>query len=77
MYGRAIICINLVEQVEVLLNQFEWKSRDSPTETATPEKQSRRPDPQGLACEAAARAAHKTSRGRGYTHSVSALPVRW
>ena len=23
----------LVEQVEVLLSQFEWKSRDSPTET--------------------------------------------
>ena len=23
----------LVEQVEVLLSQFEWNSRDSPTET--------------------------------------------
>ena len=29
MYG---IC-NLVEQVEVLLSQFEWNSRDLPTET--------------------------------------------
>ena len=25
--------ICLVEQVEVLMNQFEWKKRDSPTET--------------------------------------------
>ena len=24
---------HIVEQVEVLLSQFEWKSRDSPTET--------------------------------------------
>ena len=31
------MCINIltlyIEQVEVLLSQFEWKSRDSPTET--------------------------------------------
>ena len=31
MYGN--ILLYLVEQVEVLLSQFEWKSRDSPTET--------------------------------------------
>ena len=31
MYG--IQYSYLVEQVEVLLSQFEWKSRDSPTET--------------------------------------------
>ena len=27
------VSIFLVEQVEVFLSQFEWKSRDSPTET--------------------------------------------
>ena len=31
MYG--CICINIVEQVEVLMSQLEWNSRDSPTET--------------------------------------------
>ena len=25
--------VNIVEQVEVLMSQFEWNSRDSPTET--------------------------------------------
>ena len=30
MYG---ICINILTLVDVLLSQFEWKSRDSPTET--------------------------------------------
>ena len=30
MYGNIL---TLYEQVEVLLSQFEWKSRDSPTET--------------------------------------------
>ena len=33
MYGISINILNLVEQVEVLLSQFEWNSRDSPTET--------------------------------------------
>ena len=28
-----MVLYQLVEQVEVLLSQFEWKSRDSPTET--------------------------------------------
>ena len=32
MYMVYVIFL-LVEQVEVLLSQFEWKSRDSPTET--------------------------------------------
>ena len=33
MYGTMYQYSNLVEQVEVLLSQFEWNSRDSPTET--------------------------------------------
>ena len=34
MYGICMYQYSyLVEQVEVLLSQFEWKSRDSPTET--------------------------------------------
>ena len=33
MHGIRINIPYLVEQVEVLLDQFEWKSRDSPTET--------------------------------------------
>ena len=28
-----VLFVYLVEQVEVLLSQFEWKGRDSPTET--------------------------------------------
>ena len=34
MYGTYMYQYSyLVEQVEVLLSQFEWNSRDSPTET--------------------------------------------
>ena len=29
----SLLCINILTLVEVLLSQFEWKSRDSPTET--------------------------------------------
>ena len=28
----CMVYVSIVEQVEVLLSQFEWKSRDSPTE---------------------------------------------
>ena len=33
MYGMSYLVEQVYIYIEVLLSQFEWKSRDSPTET--------------------------------------------
>ena len=42
MYGIMYQYSYLVEQVEVLLSQFKWNSRDSPTETQLTDRYSHR-----------------------------------